>query len=267
MDRRNFHAALAAALLAVRSEGRASAPPSVDHDMRMAPAHWTGREQIAMLLYPDFTALDLIGPQYMFANLMGATVHLVAATREPVRSDTGVSLLPTLTYDECPIAPDIFFVPGGSVGTLMAIQDRATRDFVADRGGRAGLVTSVCTGSLLLGAAGLLRGYRATSHWVTRDLLALVGAQPADARVVWDRNRVTGAGVSAGLDLGLAIVERLRDREYAQAVQLLAEYAPEPRLDAGTPERAPPQVRQMMSDMFTGLRARLREQLGVRAAP
>lgn len=268
MQRRQFHAALAAALTAATASApaqtaTAARPPAAepDHDMSSMPAHWMGREQIAMLVYPEFTALDLVGPQYMFASLMGATVHLVGATREPVRSDTGLVFVPSMTFDECPSELDVLFVPGGSRGTLAAIRDEATRVFVADRGSRAKLVTSVCTGSLLLGACGLLRGYRATSHWVTRDLLPLVGATAVDARVVRDRNRITGAGVTAGLDFGLSIVEQLRDREYAQAVQLLAEYDPRPHLQAGHPRRAPAKVRRMMQAMFTDFHARTRDEL------
>jgi cyclohexyl-isocyanide hydratase len=169
-----------------------------------------------------------------------------------VTSDTGVSIVPSATFDECPAALDVLFVPGGTVGMLNAMNDPPTLDFLVARGAGAKWVTSVCTGSLLLGAAGLLRGYRATSHWVTLDLLRLAGATPVDERVVFDRNRVTGAGVSAGLDMGLAMVERLRDREYAQAVQLLAEYAPQPPLDAGSPRTAPAPVRELLDKMFAG---------------
>jgi putative intracellular protease/amidase len=269
MQRREFHAALAAALTAAiatapAQTARAARPPAAepDHDMSSMPAHWMGNEQIAMLVYPEFTALDLVGPQYMFASLMGATVHLVGASREPVRSDTGLVFVPSVTFEECPRELDILFVPGGSRGTLAAIRDEATRTFLADRGARAKRVTSVCTGSLLLGAAGLLQGYRATSHWVTRDLLPLVGARPVNARVVKDRNRITGAGVTAGLDFGLAIVEQLRDREYAQSVQLLAEYAPAPHLNAGRPETAPARVRHMMRGMFTDFLDKTRAALG-----
>jgi cyclohexyl-isocyanide hydratase len=261
MDRRNFHAGLATALLAAMGGGAQAAKPPVapparpapdDHDMSGMPASWMGQEQIAMVIYPEFTALDMVGPQYMFASLMGATVHIVARTLEPVRSDTGLVFKPSVTFDDCPKDLDVLFVPGGSKGTVAAIRDEATLQFVADRGSRAKLVTSVCTGSLVLGAAGLLKGYRATSHWVTRDLLALVGATAVDARVVRDRNRMTGAGVTAGLDFGLAIVEQLRDRTYAQSVQLLAEYAPKPPLNAGTTRTAPPEVTRMMRGMFTG---------------
>ncbi|MEQ1713912.1 MAG: DJ-1/PfpI family protein, partial [Hyphomicrobium sp.] len=145
---------------------------------------------------------------------------------------------------------DILCVPGGSGGTLAAMRDEATIAFLKDRGGRAKLVTSVCTGSLLLGAAGLLEGYRATSHWLARELLRDFGAEPIDQRVVVDRNRITGAGVTAGIDFGLSIVKQLRDEDYAKTVQLLAEYQPEPPLDAGTPGRAGPSTTKLVSDMF-----------------
>lgn len=237
--------------------GAAQAPP---HDMSGFPASWFGSEQIAMLLYPGFTVQDLVGPQYMLANLLGAQVHLVAASLAPVMSDTSLAVVPTLTFDTCPERLDILFVPGGSQGTLAAMRDSRTVRFIAERGAQARMVSSVCTGSMLLGQAGLLRGKRATSHWVTRDLLKDFGATPVDERVVWDGTLVTGAGVSAGLDLGLSIVARLRDAEYAQSVQLLAEYAPRPPFDAGTPERATPRVRELVAGMFDGFRDEIRAQ-------
>lgn len=227
------------------------------HDMSHMPPHWMGSEQIAMLLYPGFTALDLVGPQYMLANLMGATVHLVAKTREPVTSDTKLTIVPTVSYEDCPRDLDILFVPGGSSGTLEAMKDAATVDFIADRGGRAKYVTSVCTGSLLLGMAKLLDGYKATSHWIARDLLPLFGAVPVKDRYVIDRNRITGAGVTAGLDFGLAITEMRRGRDYAEAVQLLAEYDPAPPFNAGTPERAHAKTTEMMTQMFKGFRSEI----------
>lgn len=256
MDRRRFHLAALAAVTAAasrlaRSEpgsGKLASPP--EHDMSGMPASWMGQEQIAMLLYPGFTALDLIGPQYMFASLMGATVHLVAKTRDPVTSDTRVTVIPSATFAECPRDLDLIFVPGGTQGTLDAMQDETTLSFLADRGARAKRVTSVCTGSLVLGAAGLLIGYRATSHWVTRPLLANLGATPVDARVVHDRNRITGAGVTAGLDFGLSLVAEMRDRDYAESLQLLAEYDPQPPFDAGSPAKATPRNLEMMRAMF-----------------
>ncbi len=237
---------------AASSDTTVSKPEATGHDMRSAPASWRGNEQIAMMIYPQFTALDMVGPQYMLASMMGAKVHIVAKTLDPVRSDTELVFLPSKTFDDCPENLDILFVPGGTVGTLQAIKDERTLAFVADRGSRAKLVTSVCTGSLVLGAAGLLKGYQATSHWITRDLLKYVGAKPVDQRVVCDRNRITGAGVSAGLDFGLSIVELLRDTSYAQGVQLLAEYAPQPHLNAGTTQTAPAAVHDMLNTMFAG---------------
>ncbi|TXI50007.1 MAG: DJ-1/PfpI family protein [Lysobacter sp.] len=246
----------AAATSAAETPATREAPP--DHDMSAMPASWMGTDKIAMLLYPGFTALDLVGPQYFFANLMGATVHLVAKTHAPVTSDTGLSIVPTATLDECPSQLDVLFVPGSGGGVLDAMEDPALVAFVADRGARAKWVTSVCTGSLLLARAGLLTGYRATGHWVARDVLRDFGAIPVDERVVRDRNRVTGAGVSAGLDLGLTMVAELRDRSYAEGVQLLAEYAPKPPFDAGTPATAPQAVVDMIGGMFPGFIARAR---------
>ena len=262
MDRRDFHVAALAGVLAALS-ATARAAPQVQqsdpvHDMSEFPPSWTRADRIAMVLYPGFTALDLVGPQYMFGNLMGATVDLVAETMAPVESDTKLSILPTRTFEDCPRDLDLLFVPGGGQGTLAAMSNGRLIEFLADRGSRAGLVTSVCTGSLVLGQAGLLRGYRATSHWVALSLLSDFGATPVDARVVEDRNRITGAGVSAGLDMGLRVVARMRDREYAEAVQLLAEYAPQPPFNAGSPATASPKLVAMTETMFVGLLEQMR---------
>ncbi|WP_406276497.1 DJ-1/PfpI family protein [Nocardia sp. NBC_00881] len=220
-----------------------------------------GNEQIAMLLYPQCTALDFIGPQYAFACLSGATLHQVAVTMDPIVTDTGVTLTPTATLDQCPRDVDVLFVPGGTNGTLAAMRDDSVVQFVADRGGTARWVTSVCTGSLLLSAAGLLHGYRATSHWAARDLLAEAGAIPTDSRVVVDRNRVTGAGVSAGLDLGYVILSLLRNQRYAETVQLMAEYAPQPPFDAGSPNTARQATKTMVEEMFTDFRTGVKDTL------
>jgi putative intracellular protease/amidase len=255
-SRRAF-GALAAGLLAELLNPRAASaaePPPQDaapaHDLSAVPANWHGREQIAFLVYPQFTALDMVGPHYMLTNLLGATSHVVWKNRDPVRSDTGLVFVPSATFDECPRDLDVICVPGGTTGTLAAMQDPVVMDFLKDRGERARYVTSVCTGSLLLGAAGLLEGYRATSHWVTRDLLRIFGATPVNERVVQDRNRITGAGVTAGIDFGLTLVGSLRDKLYAESVQLLAEYAPDPPYHAGTPEQAPPEATAIMDAMF-----------------
>jgi cyclohexyl-isocyanide hydratase len=248
MNRRQFHLQLAAfaASAALPGQGQSSQRESKPSGM----ASTAQPRQIAMLLYPKMTALDLIGPQYAFASIMGANVSLVAKTLDPVVSDTGVTIVPDLTFQSCPRNLDVLFVPGGSYGTTAAMTDTATVDFVRDRGSRATWVTSVCTGSLVLGAAGLLQGKRATSHWLVRDkLLPLLGAKPVNARVVQDGNRITGAGVSAGLDLGLAVVNLIMGAEYAQAVQLMEEYAPQPLFHAGTPESAGTKIATMMLDM------------------
>jgi cyclohexyl-isocyanide hydratase len=231
--------------------GSSSEPPSAHDGMHDMPASWYGKEQIAFLIYPQFTALDMVGPHYMLASLIGATVHIVAKTKEPVVSDQKLVFTPSVTFDECPADLDVLCIPGGSDGTLAAMEDEATIAFVKDRGSRAKFVTSVCTGSLVLGAAGLLRGYKATSHWATRDILRDLGAEPVDARVVEDRNRITGAGVTAGIDFGLTLVGKFRDREYAEGVQLLSEYDPSPPFDSGSPAKASPANLAMMTEMFT----------------
>ncbi|MEM9168485.1 MAG: DJ-1/PfpI family protein [Pseudomonadota bacterium] len=211
-----------------------------------------GSEEVAMLVYPNMTMLDLVGPQYFFSSMMGATVRLVAKDPDlaPVMGDTGFAIVPTTSMADCPQALDILFVPGGLGGTIDAMRDDGTIDFVADRGARAKNVTSVCTGSLILGQAGLLEGKRATSHWAARHLLSEFGATPVAERVVTDGKVTTGAGVSAGLDFALALLAQLRGAPYAKAIQLQAEYAPAPLFDAGTPETADPALRDPLHEMF-----------------
>jgi cyclohexyl-isocyanide hydratase len=242
MNRREFTKALGALLAAsvlpdkVTAATDAPATSNADHIHRSVP---TGpAQQIAMLVYPAFTALDLVGPHQFLAALGNVQVHLVWKTKEIVVSDSGLSLQPTATLKECPANVDILFVPGGMRGTAAIMKDPEVLDFLHDRGQRAKYVTSVCTGSLVLGAAGLLRGYRATSHWTVCDLLPLLGAEPVAERVVEDRNRITGGGVTAGVDFGLRLAARLRDEPYAKMLQLIFEYAPQPPFQAGTPEDA-----------------------------
>ena len=197
---------------------------------------------VAMLLFPDLTQLDLTGPYEVLARLPDTTVHLVAKTREPVRSEFGLALLPTATFEDCPTAIDLLFVPGG-VGQIAATDDAATLAWLRRTGDGARWITSACTGSLLLGAAGLLKGYRATSHWSCVDLLPLVGATPVpDERVVIDRNRITAGGVTAGIDAALAIAAEIAGRETAERIQLMIEYDPHPPFTAGHPRSAPPAV-------------------------
>ena len=201
------------------------------------------RLKVAMLIYDDMILLDLTGPMTALVLAM-SDIHLVAKSRNPVRTDIGILVHPTTTFDECPDDLDVLFVPGGLAGSLVAMDDEATTAFLADRGSRAKWVTSVCTGSLVLGAAGLLRGYRATSHWYVRDLLLLLGAEMSRDRVVTDRNRITGGGVTAGIDFGLALVAQLRGEDYAKRIQLVLEYDPKPPFSAGSPDTAGPQLAQ-----------------------
>ena len=216
--------------------------------------HWMGDEEIALLMYPGMTVLDLIGPQSMFGSMMGAKVRLVAKTLEPVTSDAGVTITPHATFETCPRDLTVLFTPGGTDGTIAAARDGATLAFMRDRGARAKYVTSVCSGSLILGAAGLLKGYRATSHWSCRDALAGFGAIPTDARVVRDRNRITGAGVTSGLDFGLTMVAELRDRTYAECTQLMSEYDPHPPFDAGSLRTAPEAAKRPMLELIAPFR-------------
>ena len=233
--------------------------PDLPEHMKKLPASWHGNETVAMLLYPGFTALDLFGPHHIFISMMGAKVLLVAKDDQPVESDSKVKIHPHVTFDTCPEKLTVFFVPGGTSGTLAAAKDEATRHFVADRGGKAEWVTSVCTGSLVLGAAGLLKGYKATSHWMVREELALFGAIPVDKRVVVDRNRMTGAGVTSGLDFGLQLVKDLRGKEYAQAVQLFSEYDPQPPLDAGSPAKCPKELVTLLKETHLPFNSEVRK--------
>lgn len=215
----------------------------------MSKVHWWGSERIAMLVYPGMTMMDLVGPHCMFGSMMGAQIHIVAKTLAPVTSDAGLTIVPDATFETCPRDLTVLFTPGGTDGTIAAASDPATIAFMTDRGARAKYVTSVCSGSLILGAAGLLQGYRATSHWSVRDVLAGFGAIPTDARVVRDRNRITGAGVTAGLDFGLTMIAELRGRTYAECSQLMTEYDPAPPFNAGSLKTAPAEVRTAMQQL------------------
>ncbi|HTS50294.1 MAG TPA: DJ-1/PfpI family protein [Bryobacteraceae bacterium] len=257
MNRREFASTLTTFSTVIASAGTTQAqtgakPAEMNHPMPAKP------EEIAMLIYPGMTALDLIGPQQVFGYLMGCNVHLVAKTMDVVTSDTGVPIKPTKTFAECPDAVDILFVPGGGIGTINLMKDAATLAFLADRAKTAQWVTSVCSGSLVLAAAGLLRGYKATSHWSVRDVLADFGAEPVHQRVVEDRNRITSAGITAGIDFGLRIAGRLRGLEYAQALELTLEYDPQPPFHTGTPETAPSNVLTQMKQMYAPLAASAR---------
>lgn len=196
--------------------------------------------EIGLLAFLGVQQLDLTGPYEVFASLPDTNVHLVAASLDPVTASTGLVLVPTTTFAECPLL-DVLCVPGG-VGVNALMRDEAMLDFVRRQAACARYVTSVCTGALVLGAAGLLRGRRATTHWAAHDLLAAFGALPVEARVVRDGDLFTCGGVTAGIDIALTLAAELMGRWEAEAVQLALEYAPAPPFDAGRPERASPEV-------------------------
>ncbi|MCA1196128.1 DJ-1/PfpI family protein [Saccharopolyspora sp. 6V] len=204
---------------------------------------------VAMLVFDGMTLLDLVGPQAVF-TAAGMQVSLVGATPDPVRCDSGARIEPTATFADCPVEVDVLFVPGGDVSALLS--DAAVLEFLADRGRTAGYVTSVCTGSMVLAAAGLLDGHRAATHWATRELLAGLGVEVSAERVCEDGNRITGGGVTAGIDFGLTLVARLLDAETAEFAQLVLEYDPAPPFDAGTPQRARPEQVARLRDALTG---------------
>ncbi|OJH39483.1 DJ-1/PfpI family protein [Cystobacter ferrugineus] len=247
IDRRTLLTHIAAAAVLPSALSRAAQAAPREPGPRASGPKTQGEEQIAMLLYPGFTALDFVGPHHFLAG-MGAQVHLVTNQPDlrPVPSDLGLAIQPTVTMADCPTHLTVLFTPGGTSGTLAAARDRATIDFMRDRASRATYVTSVCTGSLILGVAGALRGRRATSHWSVVPLLSQFGATPERHRVVRDGNVITGAGVSAGIDFGITLVEEIRGRTMAEAGVLMAEYAPEPPVTGGTLETARPEIAELL---------------------
>jgi len=192
--------------------------------------------RIGFLLFPDMTQLDMTGPHQIFALMPGAEICLVAKTKDPVKSAEGLMFTPNATYMDAP-ACDIFIIPGGP-GINETLTDTATLDFVRWQAAGAKHMASVCTGALLLGAVGLLKGKRATTHWLSMDLLKVFGAEPVNDRTVIDGKIVTGGGVTAGIDFALQMVAELVGDEVARAIQLTVEYDPRPPFDSGNPNRA-----------------------------
>ena len=213
---------------------------------------------VGLLTFPNVQQLDLTAPYEVFASVPGARVHLLWKDLAPVTASTGLVLSPTTALADCPVL-DVLCVPGGS-GVNALMTDVAVLEFLRFQAGRARFVTSVCTGALLLGAAGLLKGRRATTHWMALDLLAAFGAVPEAGRVVRDGALITAGGVTAGMDFGLAVVAELCGRDQAEAVQLALEYAPAPPFAAGTPDTAPPQVVAVVRDRL-GASRRAREKI------
>jgi cyclohexyl-isocyanide hydratase len=240
----------------------AAAPPQTESRQETKTVQQTQPPlKIGMLVYPGLTLLDLIGPHTVFSWF--ADIHLVWKTKDLVVSDSGIGIQPTSTFESCPHELDILFVPGG-FGQQEIMKDSEVLAFLADRALRSKYVTSVCGGSLLLGAARLLEGYKATSHWSSRDALRMFGAEPVDARVVVDRNRITGGGVTAGIDFGLVILAKLRGEDAAKLTQLAMEYDPEPPFHAGSPKTAGPAI---IEQAMTLIAAEMEKQARLSAGP
>jgi len=224
---------------------------------------------VAFLVYPQVTQLDFTGPAQFLSRLGKAQVDYVWKDRAPVPTDAGFSIVPTATFGEIEAA-DILCVPGG-IACVDMMEDEEVLAWVRHVGGGAQWVTSVCTGSLILGAAGLLDGYRAACHWAWRDHLRLFGAEPVAERVVFDRNRVTGGGVTAGIDFALALTAAVRGEAHARLVQLALEYDPAPPFDSGSPERAGEELletyRRRMEAMAPGRDERIRAVAGRQFPP
>lgn len=274
MHRRDFsrRVALGAAALAVAPGALAATPSTPDtHPLQQDPmmkvmerfvddlaeGNAKAREaiapttprQVAMIAYPGMFPLDLLGPHAIFSDLLNTQVHLVWKTKGVVNAGRGIQLS-TIPFADVPPNLDVLFLPGGTMGTMAAMRDPELLAFLRERAPTTRYMTSVCTGSLILGAAGLLRGYKATSHWLTHDLLKDFGATPVHRRVVEDRNRITGAGVTAGLDFAFVVTARLAGENYAKAEMLNTEYDPAPPYKAGSLAGAGPLVGGALGRMY-----------------
>lgn len=195
---------------------------------------------IAFLVFPNVTQLDLTGPAQVLSRLGNTTLNLVWKDKSPVPTDAGFPLLPTATFEETDQA-DILCVPGG-LGTMEIMQDQTVLAWLQKIAAKADWVTSVCTGSLVLGAAGLLKGYKSGCHWASIDQLTYFGAIPVRERIVEDRNRFSGGGVTSGIDFALALAARIRGEDFAKFIQLAIEYDPNPPFDAGSPDKVSPEI-------------------------
>jgi len=231
---------LAAAAAPIINEGAAGEERSAPTNMAAVPMEEVMPFRIGFVLFPRLTQLDLTGPYEVLSRMPDAEIDLVASTCDPVQSDRGLAIVPTTTFSAC-AALDMVCVPGGP-GVNVALGDVEILGFLRGAAQQARYVTSVCTGSLVLGAAGLLEGRRAACHWMARDFLQRFGADPVPDRVVVDGKFITGGGVTAGIDFALRIVAELKGQEVAEAIQLMIEYDPHPPYDCGSPDRAAPEL-------------------------
>jgi cyclohexyl-isocyanide hydratase len=217
-----------------------------------------------LLAFPAMTQLDLTGPLQVFASLPGAEVRILWKTLEPIRTQGGLCLVPDTTLDACPRL-DMICVPGGP-GVLDLMDDADVLSFLRDRAEEARFIGSICTGALVLGAAGLFRGKRATTHWAWTDLLVPLGAIPTPGRVVRDGKVFSGGGVTAGIDFALTMVAELAGQEAAESIQLGIEYAPEPPFAAGHPDTARPELVAAARSRMAGLRVEREARVQVAAS-
>ena len=212
---------------------------------------------IGMLIFPGLTQLDMTGPYEVLARLPDTKVHLVAHAMAPVKTDRGMEIVPTVTFADCPQL-DIVMVPGGP-GQQDLMEDAPVLEFLNRQAAGAKYVTSVCTGSLVLGAAGLLKGRRATCHWAAIEHLKALGAIPVSQRVVMDGNIITGAGVASGIDFALAVAAVLDGEEVAKQIQLQIEYDPSPPFDSGSTETASAETVALLRSRGAALNEQRRE--------
>lgn len=207
--------------------------------------------KIVALLYPQMTLLDLVGPMQVWSFLPGVEIQYVWRDKGAVLTDCGLPVVATHDFSDAESQPDVLFVGGGAAATLAVLGQPDVLAFVAARGERAKWVTSVCTGSLILGAAGLLRGYRAACHWGAREQLAAFGAIASDERVCIDRNRASGGGVTSGIDFGLTVAGRWAGDDMGRVLELILEYAPQPPYGTGRPELADPATLERAGALLT----------------
>jgi cyclohexyl-isocyanide hydratase len=210
--------------------------------------------QVGMIIFPGMTNLDFVGPLEVLARMPNTEVHILAKDLSAIETDLGYSVSPTMKIGQEPPL-DLIFI-GGGAGINALLEDEFMLAYLEEVGQHVQWVTSVCTGALVLGAAGLLKGYKATTHWTAMDVLPLLGAEPVYRRVVVDRNRVTGGGVTAGIDFGLTIAALLHGNAIAQSLQLGMEYNPEPPFQAGSPAIAPPEITSRIREAMSGVTAK-----------
>lgn len=206
--------------------------------------------KITMLIYPGMTALDFMGPAQVWAYWPGAEVQTVWKTIEPIETDSAAVYLPNTDLAGAFEQPDVIFVPGGTAATFALMEDEEVLGFLREKAAGAQWITSVCTGALVLGAAGLLDGHKATTHWSAIEMLPAFGAEIVRDRWVIDGNRATGGGVTAGIDFGLALIAEVAGEDVAKTIQLAVEYAPAPPFRSGTPEEAGEAITGMVNAMF-----------------